>query len=142
MTSKRCHFLYGTFGCISVCGMMDPYTDKLNEGKIEIGSLSWPLYLNWKALMQLFFCHFVARLFILCSDFHVLVQEHGVDQADLIAFLLELSFHTPGETLTGRDIPCLYVTLRDADGGTKEPLILCRGVNVGREIAGHDVASG
>ncbi|MBA0779052.1 hypothetical protein Gotri_003335 [Gossypium trilobum] len=47
--------------------------------------------------MQLFFCHFVARLFILCSDFHVLVQEQGVDQADLIAFLLELSFHTPGE---------------------------------------------
>ncbi|XP_016690992.2 uncharacterized protein [Gossypium hirsutum] len=68
--------------------------------------------------------------------------EHGVDQADLIAFLLELSFHTPGETLTGRDIPSLYVTLRDADGGTKEPLILCRGVDVGREVAGHDVASG
>ncbi|PPD75176.1 hypothetical protein GOBAR_DD27900 [Gossypium barbadense] len=72
----------------------------------------------------------------------VCMQEHGVDQADLIAFLLELSFHTPGETLTGRDIPSLYVTLRDADGGTKEPLILCRGVDVGCEVAGHDVASG
>ena len=48
-----------------------------------------------RSLMQLLFCHFIEN--VLCIDFLVLVQEQGVDQADLIAFLLELSFHTTGE---------------------------------------------
>lgn len=33
------------------------------------------------------------------SVFFILMQERGVDSADLIAFLLELSFHVTGKVL-------------------------------------------
>lgn len=39
---------------------------------------------------------------MITSEFFVLMQERGVDSADLIAFLLELSFHVTGKVLLER----------------------------------------
>lgn len=38
-------------------------------------------------------------MIIINKSFHVSMQDRGVDSADLISFMLELSFHVTGEVL-------------------------------------------